>query len=82
MSDCEQTTMEILEEWIAGRGKQPVTWNTLTEVLHDIELSTLAKEIEAVKPLEGEEPGEVKSQMIQERKLLVMFVLVLLTIQI
>ena len=41
--------MEILEEWIAGRGKQPVIWKTLIEVLHDIELSTLAREIEAVK---------------------------------
>ena len=41
--------MEILEEWIAGRGKCPVTWNTLIEVLHDIELSTLAREIAAVK---------------------------------
>ena len=49
MCDSEQTSMEILEEWIAGRGKHPVTWNTLIEVLHDIELSTLAREIEATK---------------------------------
>ena len=58
MSDCEQTTMEILEEWIAGRGKQPVTWNTLIEVLHDIELSTLAREIETIKHPE-DRPTEV-----------------------
>ena len=54
--------MEILEEWIAGRGKRPVTWSTLIEVLHDIELSTLAREIAAVKLLEGDEvnrPTEV-----------------------
>ena len=54
MHNSEQTSMEILEEWIAGRGKQPVTWNTLIEVLHDIELSSLAREIAAVKP-----PAEV-----------------------
>ena len=54
MSDCEQTNMEILEEWIAGRGKQPVTWSTLIEVLHDVELSTLAGEIAAIKIPEGE----------------------------
>ena len=45
----EQVNMEVLKEWITGRGKHPVTWKTLVEVLHDIELSTLAGEIEAVK---------------------------------
>ena len=36
--------------WIVGRGKHPVTWKTLIEVLYDIELmKTLAKEIETVK---------------------------------
>jgi len=49
MNDSEQTSMEILKEWLAGRGKHPVTWNTLTEILHDTELRTLAREIEAVK---------------------------------
>ena len=49
MHNSEQICIEILEEWIAGRGKHPVTWNTLIEVLHDAELSTLAREIEAVK---------------------------------
>ena len=45
----EQINMEILKEWTTGRGKHPVTWKTLVEVLHDIELSTLAGEIEALK---------------------------------
>ena len=49
MYDSEQTSFEILQEWIAGRGRHPVTWDTLIEVLHDLELSTLAREIEAVK---------------------------------
>ena len=40
---------EILQEWLTRRGKQPVTWATLVEVLYDIELSALAREIEAVK---------------------------------
>jgi len=61
MYDSEQTSLEILQEWIAGRGRHPITWNTLIEVLHDIELSTLAREIEAVKlPVVVEErPTEV-----------------------
>ena len=47
--DAEQINTEILQEWLIGRGKQPVTWATLVEVLRDIELSTLAGDIEAVK---------------------------------
>ena len=47
--DAEQINMEVLRHWITGRGKHPVTWKTLTQVLHDIELGTLAREIEAVK---------------------------------
>ena len=43
--------MEVLEEWINGRGKQPVMWKTLADVLHGIEFYTLAGDIEAVKIL-------------------------------
>ena len=49
MNDSNEINIEIIEEWIAGKGKQPVTWKILTEVLRDIELSTLAEEIEAIK---------------------------------
>jgi len=49
MHHSEQISLEVLQEWIAGRGRHPITWNTLIEVLHDIELCTLAREIEAVK---------------------------------
>ena len=47
--DAERINKEILREWATGRGKKPVTWGTLTEVLRDIALCTLASEIEAVK---------------------------------
>ena len=47
--DAERINKEILQEWATGKGKKPVTWETLTEVLRDIELCTLASEIEAVK---------------------------------
>ena len=47
--DASEINIEIIEEWVAGKGKHPVTWRTFTEVLHDIELSTLAEEIEAIK---------------------------------
>ena len=47
--DPEQINVEILEEWVSGRGRLPVSWATLTEVLRDVELSELASDIEAVK---------------------------------
>ena len=47
--NAEEINTEILQEWLTEKGKQPVTWATLVEVLHDIELSALAAEIEAVK---------------------------------
>ena len=47
--DAERINTEILREWATGRGKKPVTLKTLTIVLRDIELSTLASEIEEVK---------------------------------
>ena len=47
--DPERINIEVLEEWVTGRGKHPITWQTLTQVLCDIELCTLAAEIEEVK---------------------------------
>ena len=47
--DAERINKEILQEWATGSGKKPVSWETLTEVLRDIELRTLAIEIETVK---------------------------------
>ena len=38
-------TLEILMRWIRGEGKQPVTWNTLTDTLAAIGLTELAKSI-------------------------------------
>ena len=47
--DTEEINKEILKEWLTGRGKQPVTWATLVNVLRDIKLSSLADDIEAAK---------------------------------
>ena len=47
--DAEQINTEIVQEWLTGRGKQPMTWATLVEVLRDVELFTFAGDIEAVK---------------------------------
>ena len=47
--DTVQINTEILQEWATGRGKQPVSWETLIEVLCNIGLGTLASEIEVMK---------------------------------
>ena len=44
--DGMKITIEILEEWLNGRGEQPVTWLTLVKVLKDAGFSELAKDIE------------------------------------
>ena len=44
----EQINKDILKRWIQGEG-QPVTWETLVEVLRNIELNELANDIASVK---------------------------------
>jgi len=46
---AEEINIRILQQWLGGRGKLPVSWNTLVAVLRDIELSTLANEIAFMK---------------------------------
>ena len=45
----EQINTKVLQEWITGRGRLPISWDTLVEVLHDIDLGTLADDIAVVK---------------------------------
>ena len=45
--NAEKINFEILREWLAGRGREPVSWRTLIMVLHDAGLSVLADDIEA-----------------------------------
>ncbi len=47
--DAEAINMAILREWLQGRGRQPVTWETLVDVLRDSNLNTLANDITAGK---------------------------------
>ena len=51
MNNSEQINQEILEQWITGKGEEPVTWATLVEVLQDVELTELASDIADVKLL-------------------------------
>ena len=44
--DPEDVMLRILQEWLEGKGLLPVTWQTLVKTLRDIELSTLADQID------------------------------------
>ena len=41
-----EINQEILQRWIQGKGRQPVQWSTLIDVLKKIGLSVLAEKIE------------------------------------
>ena len=51
IKQCQMNALDInyhiLQKWIQGRGSQPVTWDTLVEVLRSISLSELANAIES-----------------------------------
>ena len=40
-----QITLNILQQWIEGKGRQPVTWATLTDVLDECNLHALSNTI-------------------------------------
>ena len=42
----ENRNYNILQHWIRGDGRKPVTWETLVEVLNEAGLQTLASDID------------------------------------
>jgi len=46
MNDPQNINLEILQEWLEGRGRRPVTKETLVDVLREIELYTVADRVE------------------------------------
>ena len=43
--DCEKINMDIVRQWLQGRGAMPVSWKTLTKILKAVKLSVLAQDI-------------------------------------
>ena len=44
--DPVDITDEILQQWLQGKGRMPVTWRTLMKCLRDIDLNVLADKID------------------------------------
>ena len=38
----------VLIEWLEGKSRQPITWETLIEVLKEVDLSELAKSVQEI----------------------------------
>ena len=43
--DSESINLEIVQEWLQGRGAKPVSWRTLTRILKAVKLNVLAQDI-------------------------------------
>ena len=43
--DGESINLEIVQEWLQGRGAKPVSWRTLTRILKAVKLTVLAQDI-------------------------------------
>ena len=50
LGDTYITVVQILQEWLEGRGLEPVTWETLIRTLRDSDLSALADEVHKNRP--------------------------------
>ena len=48
MYNADEINEAILEKWIGGKSRKPITWDTLVKCLRDIDLNALANDIEEV----------------------------------
>lgn len=55
-------TVEILRQWLQGKGREPVTWQTLVECLQDAQLNVLANIIESTLSQEKQPAGQPSQQ--------------------
>ena len=55
-------TVEILRQWLQGKGREPVTWQTLVECLQDANLNVLASSIKNKLSQEKQPAGQPSQQ--------------------
>jgi hypothetical protein len=46
---AEDINTEIFRQWVNGKGRKPVSWATLVDVLRKIDMNKLADDIQQVK---------------------------------
>ena len=47
--NADRINLRVLQLWVQGKGRQPVTWATLVAVLQDTGLVKLANDVETIK---------------------------------
>ena len=45
---CSQACQTMFGEWLEGKGRKPITWNTLLTALREAEFSELASDVETI----------------------------------
>ena len=60
-NDTEQMNQEVVENWLMGKGRDPVVWGTLIKVLYEVGLAQLASDVEAALH-ELQDPQEEESE--------------------
>ena len=58
--DPLRITVVMLQRWLQGKGKLPVTWQTLVECLRDAKLNVVAGYIEDAFSQEGPSTGQLQ----------------------
>ena len=47
-NECDAACQTVFVEWLNGRGREPITWNTLIKVLNEAGLAELAADIKLI----------------------------------
>ena len=58
--DPLRITVVILQQWLQGQGRLPVTWQTFVECLQSAKLNNVAGYIEDTLPQEGPSTGQLQ----------------------
>ena len=46
---AQDINRQVFRAWKKGRGREPLSWSTLADVLHDIGLNKLAEDVSSAK---------------------------------
>ena len=44
----EDTTRKLFDHWLDGNGREPITWKTLIQALHETDLPVIASDVEKI----------------------------------
>ena len=66
--DCKSINLDIVRQWLQGRGAKPVSWRTLTRILKAVKLTVLAQDIVETIQLEDLEIANTSKHITSAKK--------------